>query len=548
MKRSALFLASFVFLLGISSQVLSSSIVDPGSIGVGARPLGMGKAYLGISDDFSGIFINPAALARNKSLKLGSMMGTLLSEFNYMVLGGSYPIGSGALSIGYVGVNTGGIPVTTLVGGRPQVSSYASYSNGVFVLSYADGLGFLPISGASWINDLTYGVNLKYYTQTMSGSSGISGGSGTGMDADMALSYKPRSWMTFGANLQNFLPANMGGKFSWATGATESIPFKLNLGGTAKILGADAPYAFKDHELYLSLDSEMSRRPMIWHLGAEWWPVRFFAFRMGIDQNAKAGGADNNLTTGIGLRYSGITFDYAYHQYGDMADNTTHYFSLGYIADSGPGKAIEPDDTTIIKPADKGDNVTIVVEKTEYVDVPEDFFAAEAIQYMSSAKVMAGYNEYFRPNQPINRAELAATLTKAKGITSTDKGSKFSDIPDGYWAANAINAAIDNRLMGGYPDNTFKPKKPLSRAEAVVVFLNFDNKMPDKKASSAPYNDVTKTNWAAGYIARAKELGWLDYIKGAMFDPTSSFTRAETAYILSKTEFGLQKIKELQGN
>ena len=41
-------------------------------------------------------------------------------------------------------------------------------------------------------------------------------------------------------------------------------------------------------------------------------------------------GVVNNLTAGVGINRGGIYFDYAYHRYGNVAENTTHFFSISY--------------------------------------------------------------------------------------------------------------------------------------------------------------------------------------------------------------------------
>jgi hypothetical protein len=79
---------------------------------------------------------------------------------------------------------------------------------------------------------------------------------------------------------------------------------------------------------------------MLTHLGAEWWIYEFLALRAGLDQasNSESTGlaVDNNLTCGLGLWYGDFGFDYAYHQYGSISDNATHYFSLSYQFDRNP--------------------------------------------------------------------------------------------------------------------------------------------------------------------------------------------------------------------
>jgi len=91
---------------------------------------------------------------------------------------------------------------------------------------------------------------------------------------------------------------------------------------------------------------------------------------------------------------------------------------------------------------------------------------------VSEAGIFHGYPGWrFKPNDYISREELACVLVRAfeKKLTL--------DITLGYidkdqisdWALNDVKAAIQHKLMGGYPDNTFGPKKFMTRAEAFSI-------------------------------------------------------------------------------
>ena len=63
MKKVAVATAALLAVGVFIASSFASSIADPSSVGVGARPLGMGKAYTGLADDISSIFLNPSGLA-----------------------------------------------------------------------------------------------------------------------------------------------------------------------------------------------------------------------------------------------------------------------------------------------------------------------------------------------------------------------------------------------------------------------------------------------------------------------------------------------------
>jgi hypothetical protein len=337
----------------------------------------------------------------------------------------------------------------------------------------------------------------------------------------------------------------MGGKFKWTkNNVEEGIPMVTKIGGAIKILGPDALYTAGWNELLFDLDTEFSltskNRPLLVHTGLEWWPVEILALRAGIDQSAKATengiGTDNNLTLGLGLKYSGFTFDYAYHQYGDLSDNATHYFSIGYV---GAEKKERPAVVaTKAKPK--------VVFKT-FSDVPENYWANVPITYFATLGILGGFPDgTFKPSRKITRAELAALLIKVRGIAVPERKREiFKDVPYDYWAAGTIQAVVDSRLMAGYPDTTFRPRAGVTRAEGAAIFSKLDGLTQPKFLTESPFPDVSPAHWSAKAITAGKEAGFYNYLSGEDFEPSLQLSRAEVAEILSKTEIGKAQIKQL---
>ncbi len=55
----------------------------------------------------------------------------------------------------------------------------------------------------------------------------------------------------------------------------------------------------------------------------------------------------------------------------------------------------------------------------------------------------------------------------------------FSDIAD-TWANEFINIAAENGIVHGYPDGTFKPNQPITRAETVTIINHLLDRAPRK--------------------------------------------------------------------
>jgi len=543
---------SLLFLWIFFAQALGIS-ADLGEVGVGARPLSMGKAYAAVASDASAIFMNPAGLALDPALKITSMTGKLLQDVAYVSLGAAYPFNVGTLGIGYINAGIAGIPLTTLTSTATQdiitQLGVTDYSSSILYLSF----------GKELMPGISAGTTFKVFTQGFSQNTGsLDGANGIGTDMDFGVLVKPRKQITVGAVLQNILPASFLGKFTWKKGSVEEgIPSSLKVGVLANLIGRDGFYKYKDQEFSLSLDSEVKpkqNRPGLWHVGCEWGPTEYLFIRAGIDQIAKAAeagvGVDNNLTAGIGLRYKGFSFDYAYHCYGDLTDNSTHFFSLGY---NGAGEKPE----TILKKVkeakeEKEEQMPTTNIKTKsgiksFSDVSEGYWAKDAIKYLTTLGMLTGYpDDTFRPEEALTRAEIAVMLVKAKGFNPVrPEADLFRDVPAKHWAAPYINIALQRNYISGYPDETFMPWKKITRAEAVTVMARFAGLTEPIMITENPFPDVQKRHWAARAISVAKNYGLLEYLSGRDFEPDKPLTRAEAAEMISKTDFAKQKIKEL---
>ncbi|MGE4284805.1 MAG: S-layer homology domain-containing protein [Clostridia bacterium] len=110
----------------------------------------------------------------------------------------------------------------------------------------------------------------------------------------------------------------------------------------------------------------------------------------------------------------------------------------------------------------------------EFTDVsPNDWFAQE-INKAKAAGYISGYQDgTIKANEPISRQEIAVIMARLLKLDVTEKDGKIDVFKDNkdmpIWARGAINAVVSKSFIGGYPDETFKPGKPATRAEAIVI-------------------------------------------------------------------------------
>lgn len=144
---------------------------------------------------------------------------------------------------------------------------------------------------------------------------------------------------------------------------------------------------------------------------------------------------------------------------------------------------------------------------------------------------LSGYPDgSFQADKNMTRAEVAQmfySLLLDKNVTIT---KSFSDVPTNAWYAKAVNTLSSLGMLGGYPDGTFRPDAPITRAEFAAIALAFAY---DPASASCSYTDVSTSAWYYTYVAQATTYGWIGGYPDGSFRPNNSITRAEVAVIVN---------------
>jgi len=616
-----LFAATLLYCCIISPTLgVDGTTNDPSQTLFSARQLGMGGVSVTFSDDANGVFSNPAGMAMIKFPQmLAASRKIVLDETQYTLFGWAIPSYFGTFGLGYVGMNTGGSIPTKLDPASNRIiidpsREATSYSNNVIAISYAKSLPF----------NLCIGANYKMYSQSFSGEIG-DGATGTGID--LGLTMQPRTWLTLGADLKNI----SGGTLSWDNGVSDSISKTYKAGVKLGILGGENEAMRKSSQrLFVGIDADVSNS--VNSIGLEYFPYPKIAFRGGINQGSNSFGT----TYGIGVINGGFRFDYAFANRSDIPGDTPHYFSIAYIGErtvavtrtlklknphitfnyptnrlitdlakiaisaeagvtrildqktiwtvTGISETSEAREVTeeedliqvslnnkiygdgragpirsevnlvpgrniinilgytspeaLAETALPGSGEAAVLRFIPFADTPMNHWAIEPIALSVTLGLVKGYpNDTFRPERGITRAELVTLLIRSMQVDKDEilGFSAFSDIPDTHWASKYITYATDNDLVTGYPNGTFKPNKVLTRAEGITIFARYA-KISEEVDAKAPFVDLPENYWANKYIAPAKSAGLLQYITGEAFEASEPFSRAEACEVLYRTK------------
>lgn len=147
---------------------------------------------------------------------------------------------------------------------------------------------------------------------------------------------------------------------------------------------------------------------------------------------------------------------------------------------------------------DEGSRKTYYSTKSGFRDVASGSWYNTYVATLNNAGVITdSSNGYFRPNEAITRAELAAML--AKFSETTGAANYFNDVSAKYWAANAIAICAKLGWINGYPDGTFRPDKNVTRAELMAMINRATGRAPKSADAFLPgmktWIDNTSDKW-----------------------------------------------------
>ncbi len=554
-------------LIAVSAVSLASpsfsdvaAAVDPSAYTPSARVLGMGRAYVGLADDAAGIYLNPAGIASATNWKLSSMSGKFVEDYDYLSVSGIYPTNFGVIGVGYDTYTIAGAYATTIDARSDpddpipiidlNTTTMSNY-NTVFLLSYGTKLSRL-FRTSELADKVSLGANFKSFSAGLSGDHIVNGGA-TGQELDLGILYQANPWFSLGSSLLNALPMSAGGKLRYTNGHEENFPAQLKVGTAIRFINPeDSPFKFGNQKLTVLLDADywptLKNWPMTAHTGLEWSPFEMLAIRAGFDQTAAGNGSGgyetiSDLTMGVGLVYSGVRFDYAYHQFAAVPGSDNHTFSLSFDAPSfkitkSTGRPItleSPMDKTLTYSTEaevKGSVNDLNKIKSLLVNGSDLRFSPKGVFY-ATAPLKAGKNKI--SINGLDRFKTVVTTEDARML----RLASYPDVMEGSWAQKQISFISMLNIVTGYPDGTFRPEGNITRAEMAALLMrsNADGVMSNASHYALPithFADVKDTHWASKYIADAASAHVVEGYPDKTFRPSGSITRAEGLAMIAR--------------
>ncbi len=179
----------------------------------------------------------------------------------------------------------------------------------------------------------------------------------------------------------------------------------------------------------------------------------------------------------------------------------------------------------------------VVAQNTQFSDVSSNYWARDFISALVNRGVIAGFPDgTFQPDAPVTRAQFAAMVQKALPKERMRTNIPFNDVASNYWASGAINNAYEMGFLSGYPGQIFRPEQNIPREQVLVSLANGLNYTPANSVDSVVgyFNDSSGiSNFARSPVAAATEKRIVvNYPNTRLLNPTRNATRAEVAALI----------------
>ncbi len=156
-------------------------------------------------------------------------------------------------------------------------------------------------------------------------------------------------------------------------------------------------------------------------------------------------------------------------------------------------------------------------------------------------RYISGYpDNTFKGERNITRAETAAIFAIILNLKDADitVAKQFMDVKEGFWAESYIYAVVQAGLFKGVDTTHFNPDTPIKRAELATVIANYlgISRTSEQKPFESSFNDVTN-HWAHGNIEEVTRYKIAKGYDDGAFRPQKNIARQEAVVMINRLLF-----------
>jgi len=176
--------------------------------------------------------------------------------------------------------------------------------------------------------------------------------------------------------------------------------------------------------------------------------------------------------------------------------------------------------------------LTPAAEGAAYKDI-SNHWAKGDIEFVAGKGIIAGYNDgSFQPDRNVTRAEYIAMINRTLRLTTVET-TNFTDVKANDWYAADIGKAKAAGYVSGYSDGSIRPGQSITRQEAAFMIAKALGLYGGKQQVLSKYTDNKKiSSWCSDRVSAVVTQGYMGGYYDNTFKPDKSITRAEAAVIL----------------
>ena len=171
------------------------------------------------------------------------------------------------------------------------------------------------------------------------------------------------------------------------------------------------------------------------------------------------------------------------------------------------------------------------IAQSGFPDV-QGHWAQAYVEALAALDVIGGFPDgSYRPNDPVTRAQFAAIVNQAFNPAPKRPWSEFVDLDNQFWGYGAIQTAYQGGFLSGYPGQVFRPNQQIPRTEVLVSLTSGLEIGSGERTALNKYSDAGQIpDWAEGAIAAATQQNIVvNYPDISRLNPAQNATRADVA-------------------
>ncbi|MCP3031455.1 N-acetylmuramoyl-L-alanine amidase [Halobacillus sp. A1] len=169
----------------------------------------------------------------------------------------------------------------------------------------------------------------------------------------------------------------------------------------------------------------------------------------------------------------------------------------------------------------------------------------EQINYLIDEEIIFGYDDNtFKPKNHVTRQEAAAMIGRALDLNNTKRNTVFDDVDASHYGSGYIASSVDKGIINGYPNGTFQPNNTITRGEMAVLI---SRAFPLSGSQDVSFTDVSESNFFYTYINDIASANVTMGYPDGTFQPNREISREEFSLLVARSmnpDFRSQQVKD----